>query len=105
MGIEEWLPLLDPEFRRWIESHPFAPLAEPVLKEIAQVGGPDRDDPHWTRKSSWGDAKWPNPRFLSTEDIHWVLSLPDRHLDPDEGKPHPSAKYFRNQGRWYRGRS
>src|SRR5690606_38647103 len=36
VNIDEWFPLLNREYRRWIESHPHAVLAEPVLEEIAQ---------------------------------------------------------------------
>ncbi len=102
MGIEEWLPLLNREFRRWIESHPYAPLAEPVLEEIAKVGGPNRDDPYWSRESLWSYVDRPDPRFLPKEGVAWIHGLPDRYDDPDAGKPHPSAKYFKNRGRWNR---
>lgn len=102
MNIDEWFPLLNREYRRWIESHPYAVLAEPVLEEIAQVGGPTRDDPYWSRDSLWGDVERHNPRYLPKQAVKWIYSLPDRHEDPDAGKPHPSAEYFRNRGRWNR---
>ncbi len=101
MEIQEWFPLLNTEFRRWIESHPHAALAESVLEEIAQVGGPSRDDAFWSRDSVWGYDGRGDPRFLPTEAVKWIYSLPDRHKDPDAGKPHPSAAYFKSRGRWY----
>lgn len=102
MDISDWLPLLNQEYRRWIESHPHAVLAEPVLEEIESVGGPARDDPYWMRESPWGYVDHDDPRFLPREATAWILGLPDRHRDPDAGKPHPSAAYFRNRGRWNR---
>lgn len=53
MEIQDWFPLINRQYRRWLESHPYAPLAEPVLAEIAEMGGPQRDDPHWVRESLW----------------------------------------------------
>ncbi len=102
MEIQEWLPLLNKAYRRWIESHPYAALAEPVLEEIAEVGGPSRNDPYWSRESLWGYVNQVDPRFLPREAVEWIHSLPDRYRDPDAGKPHPSAAYFKNQGRWNR---
>lgn len=102
MEIQEWLPLLNPGYRRWIEAHPFAMLAEPVLVEIEEVGGPARDDPYWARESMWDHVDARDPRFLPRAAVDWIHSLPDRHLDPNEGKPHPSAQYFKNRGRWNR---
>lgn len=102
MEIDVWLPLLNSQFRRWIEAHPYAPLADPVLEEIEAVGGPARDDDYWSRESLWGYVDKPDPRFLPRQAVEWVYGLSDRATDPDEGKPHPSAAYFRNRGRWNR---
>lgn len=102
MEISDWFPLLNEEYRFWIESHPHAVLAEPVLKEIESVGGPARDDSYWARESPWGHVDHVDPRFLPRAAIEWIVSLPDRHTGPDAGKPHPSAAYFRNTGRWSR---
>jgi hypothetical protein len=102
MEIQAWLPLLNAEYRRWIESHPYAVLAEPVLDEIEQVGGPARDDDYWSHESLWDYVDRPDPRFLPREAVEWIHSFPDRCQDPDAGKPHPSAVYFKNRGRWNR---
>lgn len=102
MEIHEWLPLLNEQYRKRLESHPDEPLAEPVLDEIMLVGGPDRDDPYWSRESLWGYVEKPDPRFLPREAVDWIHSLPDRHQDPNVGKPHPSAAYFKKRGAWYR---
>jgi hypothetical protein len=99
MEIDEWLPLLNSEYRKRIESHPYAPLAGPVLDEIEKVGGPSRDHDYWSRVSLWEYVDLPDPRFLPEDAVSWIMSLPDRHEDPDADKPHPSAAYFRNQ-RW-----
>jgi hypothetical protein len=102
MEIQEWFPLLNSEYRRWIEGHPYAVLAESVLDEIIAVGGPTRDDPYWARESSWDYVDHADPRFLPQDAVQWIYSLPNRHEDSDAGKPHPSAAYFKNRGRWNR---
>lgn len=73
-----------------------------MLEEIAQVGGPARGDDYWSRESLWGYVDQIDLRFLPRDAVEWIHSRPDRHSDPDAGKPHPSADYFKNGGRWNR---
>lgn len=100
MDIQEWLPHLSQGYRRWIESHPYSVLAEPVLLEIAEVGGPGRDDEYWLRDSLWGDVAHNDPRFLPRAAVEWISCVPGGTEDPGIGKSHPSAEYFKNRGRW-----
>jgi hypothetical protein len=74
-------------------------LAEPVLKEIEPVGGLHAMTRTGRAIRAWGMSIC-RSAVPSERGDRMDLQPSGRHMDPDAGKPHPSAAYFKNRGRW-----
>ncbi len=66
MSIEAWWPRLRPETREWLVSNNGDVVPQPVVDEIAAVGGPGGTSAWWT------DLDGSAGRSMPDEAIDWI---------------------------------
>ena len=69
MTIEVWWPKLPAQTRQWLIANNGDVVPEPVMAEIAAVGGPAISDP-W-----WSEAEGSGGRSMPDEAIDWIEEI------------------------------